>query len=298
MPGRSGLRRRRGGSQPSWVELEGLRCGEGSQGLPASLVCVPGHKVGASAGRGALRARPCRMNSGLGVRYFLPVYLGFLIREMEGRMSGRIGGGSAAPRRDPWPTPLVRRALAPGVGGPRGLGGLGQKARLLLNAEWQAPLRPWKVWAELVFSENTSSCSLHLRLRVLVIERLLWGSVPTPRGGKSCLCLSTPGRFLGVERPSREPETRAGRCVFRPPTAALRAAEAAAARCWTEPGFPLDPVPGCSVGGPQPQVMPCVETWFLPLRLRSVLWKLGRWGERLRANLPPACRCLSVPSSV
>lgn len=118
-----------------------------------------------------------------------------------------------------------------------------------------------------------------------------------PSGGPSrlpgrgvLLCARLPrGGFLGVGQPSREPEARAGRCVFCPPTAA---------RCWTEPGFPLDPVLGCSVGGPQPQGMPCVETWFLPLRLRPVLWKPGRWGERFRANLPPACRCLSIPPSV
>ena len=71
-----------------------------------------------------------------------------------------------------------------------------------------------------------------------------------------CVCLPR-GRFLGMEQPLREPEARAGRRVFLSPTPALSAAEAAASRCWTEPGFPLDPVPGCSVGGPQPQAMPC-----------------------------------------
>ena len=40
----------------SRVQLEGLGRGEESQGLPASLVCLPGQKVGASDGQGLLRA--------------------------------------------------------------------------------------------------------------------------------------------------------------------------------------------------------------------------------------------------
>ena len=68
VPGHSGLRRRLGGPRPSRVQLEGLGRGEESHGLPASLVCVPGQKVGASDGQGvaqspvACPSRPCRVN--------------------------------------------------------------------------------------------------------------------------------------------------------------------------------------------------------------------------------------------
>lgn len=67
-PGHSGLRGTLGGPRPSRVQLEGLGRQEGSQGLPASLVRLPGHKVGASDGQGTAQSflacppRPCRVN--------------------------------------------------------------------------------------------------------------------------------------------------------------------------------------------------------------------------------------------